>query len=353
MDFTAILIILGSGVVRTHTLRRLGKILGMKIQAGPNLKKSIKSLMPPILLSMLRTINAIAHFKGSEHVAKFALRIRARGPSSTFEKKILRKMVFDRNPMMMIYADKVKVREFVRQRVGEKYLTISFGEFLSLKSLNRSTLPKNFVLKSNHGSGGSVICWERAPRGTKISKNLSNVSWEKYLIHPDDLDWQDLVNLSNKWMRLNFFWTPGRFPEWAYKGIKPMILAEELLLENNDLPSDYKFHMIDGKCAFIQVDVARYGHHQRNLYSEDWKLLNARTSHPPVSDFLPSPSSLSEMLKVAQDISKGIDFIRVDLYAISGRVIFGEMTNYPNGGLAEIWPKSLNIELAKNWVQNY
>ena len=325
----------------------------MKIKSRAIFKKLIESLMPEILLSMLRTINAIAHFKNSERVAKFVLRIRAWGPSSTFEKKILRKMAFDRNPMMMIYADKVKVREFVRQRVGEKYLTISFGEFLSLKSLNRSTLPKNFVLKSNHGSGGSVICWEGAPRGTKISKNLSNVAWEKHLIHPDDLDWQDLVNLSNKWMRLNFYWTPGRFPEWAYKGIKPMILAEELLLENNDLPSDYKFHMIDGKCAFIQVDVARYGHHQRNLYSEDWKLLNARTSHPPVSDFLPSPSSLSEMLKVAQEISKGIDFIRVDLYAISGRVIFGEMTNYPNGGLVEIWPKSLNIKLAKNWVQNY
>ena len=325
----------------------------MKIKSGANFKKSIKFLMPAILLSMLRTINAIAHFKGSENSAKFALRIRAWGPSSTFEKKILRKMVFDRNPMMMIYADKVKVREFVRQRVGEKYLTISFGEFLSLKSLNRSILPKNFVLKSNHGSGGSVICWEGAPRGKKIGKNLSNVSWEKHLINPNDLDWQDLVNLSNKWMRLNFYWTPGRFPEWAYKGIKPMILAEELLLENNDLPSDYKFHMINGKCAFIQVDVARYGHHQRNLYSEDWKLLNARTSHPPVSDFLPSPSSLSEMLKVAQEISKGIDFIRVDLYAISGRVVFGEMTNYPNGGLAEIWPKSLNINLAKNWAQNY
>jgi hypothetical protein len=89
---------------------------------------------------MLRTINAIAHFKGSEHVAKCALRIRVWGHSSTFEKKILRKMAFDRNPMMMIYADKVKVREFVRQRVGEKYLTISFGEFFSLKSLKRNTL---------------------------------------------------------------------------------------------------------------------------------------------------------------------------------------------------------------------
>ena len=87
----------------------------MKIKAGPPLKKSIKSLMPPILLSMLRMINEITHFKGSKNVAKFALRIRVWRPSLTFEKKILRKMAFDRNPMMMIYPDKVKVREIVRQ----------------------------------------------------------------------------------------------------------------------------------------------------------------------------------------------------------------------------------------------
>ena len=321
--------------------------------AAPTFKMKLRALISLQIWQRLRVVKYRLHFVGNEWMALFTLRMKARGPASTFQKKILRKMAFDKDPMQTLYADKVKVREFVKERVGLKYLTDSFGEYASIKGLERNSFPKNFVLKSNHGSGASVICWEGAPKGTMLPANDSSRIWDKYLIHPDDLVWEDLVNLSTNWMKANYYWEVGKFPEWAYKGIKPMILAEELLLENNDLPSDYKFHMIDGKCAFIQVDVARYGNHQRNLYSEDWKLLNARTSHPPVSDFLPSPSSLSEMLKVAREISKGIDFIRVDLYAISGRVVFGEMTNYPNGGLAEIWPKSLNINLAKNWAQNY
>jgi hypothetical protein len=318
-----------------------------------NFKGKLKTLVPVNIWQILRVVKYNLHFAGTEQFATFALRMKASMPSSTFQKKILRKMAFDRDPLLTLYADKVMVREFVKERVGLKYLTTSFGEFHSIESLKRISFPKNFVLKSNHGSGGSVICWEGAPRGVKLPKDLSNVSWEKFLVHPDDLDWVDLTNLADKWIKLNYYWTLGRFPEWAYKNIYPMLLAEELLMDNNKLPLDYKFQMIEGKCAFIQVDVARYGHHQRNLYSEEWIKLDAKTPHPPVSEYLQPPTSLPEMLQVAKELSKGIDFIRVDLYSINGRVIFGELTNYPNGGLVEIWPRSLSVDLAKNWVQIY
>ena len=58
-------------------------------------------------------------------------------------------------------------------------------------------------------------------------------------------------------------------------------------------------------------------------------------------------------MKIAEALSNGIDFIRVDLYEIKGRILFGELTNYPNGGEDEIWPKALSIEVAKNWSQKY
>jgi len=318
-----------------------------------NFKIIFKSKLSSGVWRLFRKFKAYIQFKGFEPVAECALKVKAFRTPIAFEDKIIRKMAFDRDPMLTIYADKVKVRDFVRERAGEEHLTTSLGEFRSIRNFNRSKFPTNFVLKSNHGSGGSVICWEGAPRGVKIPKDLSNVSWEKFLVHPDDLDWVDLKNLAEKWITLNYYWVQGRFPEWAYKDIRPMLFAEELLIDNNNLPSDYKFQMIHGKCAFIQVDVARYGHHQRNLYSEEWVNLNAKTPHPPVSQYLHPPSSLPEMLKVAKDLSQGIDFIRVDLYAINGRVIFGELTNYPNGGLVEIRPRSLSINLAKTWIQTY
>jgi TupA-like ATPgrasp len=308
--------------------------------------KIIRFVIPEHVRQVLRGVS-------SKQMATFSLKMKARVPSLTFEQKITRKMAFDRNPMLHIYADKVKVREFVSKRVGPKYLTTSYGIYQSIKSLDGPSLPRNFVLKANHGSGGFVICWDGAPRGKKIPKDLSKTFWAKILIHPDDLDWLDLVRLSEKWMTLDYSWERGRFPEWAYEKIPPLLLAEELLLDVNGLPHDYKFQMINGECVFIQVDVSRFGDHQRNIYTKDWELIDAKTAYIQVTDLLPPPPELEEMLKVAENLSKGIDFIRVDLYAIEGRIIFGELTNYPAGGAFEIRPKTLSIELAKSWVQNY
>ena len=313
--------------------------------------KNFRKLNPRWLWWLLHALKGVLLFKQTERIAMLALKVNAKKRDETFENKILYKMAFDRNPMLTVYADKVKVREFVKDRIGTEFLTASFGVFESIRGLQRSLFPQNFVIKANHGSGAAVICWEGAPRGEKIPSDISGITWQKYLIHPDDLDWKRLIRLSDKWMTLNYCWDFGRYPEWSYKNIKPLILVEELLLDGKSLPFDYKFHMINGRCAFIQVDVARYGQHKRNLYSENWNLINAKTPFPRVTEVLPKPPLLAVMLKVAEAISRGIDFVRIDLYTVDGRVVFGEMTNYPNGGLAEIWPKGLSVELAKNWTQ--
>ena len=284
--------------------------------------------------------------------AERTLRKSAKDPKS-FDEKVRYKMAFDRNPNLKVWADKVAVREFVSERIGSEYLIQIFGVYSSIENLDRTSLPKNFVLKANHGSGACVICWEGAPRGQEIPKDLASISWQRFLIHPDDLVWKDLIQLSDRWKTLNYYWFPGGFPEWAYRNIRPQLLVEELLSDEHGLPFDYKFKMIHGKCAFIQVDVSRYGNHQRNLYSENWDLINAKTPYPEIARILPPPSKLPEMVKIAEALSNGIDFIRVDLYEIEGRILFGELTNYPYGGEDEIWPKALSIELAKNWSQKY
>lgn len=314
---------------------------------------AIKSFMDVIRFLLPEHMRQILRGVSNERIATFTLRMKARFPISTFEQKVTRKMAFDKNPMLKIYADKVKVREFVSERVGSKYLTNVFGIYESIQTVDRSNFPRNFVLKSNHGCGGFIICWDGAPRGRLIPKDLTEIFWAKILIHPDDLDWQDLIRLSDKWMTLNYGWERGRFPEWAYRDIPPLLLVEELLLDSDNLPSDYKFQMVHGKCAFIQVDVSRFDRYQQNLYTQDWELINAKTAHPQISGYFLPPPELAEMLKIAEDLSEGIDFVRVDLYAINGRIIFGELTNYPAAGATRIRPKELSIELAKNWVQNY
>lgn len=318
--------------------------------AAPTFKMKLRALISLQMWQILRVVKYSLHFKGTESMATFALRIKARGPAFTLQKKILRKMAFDRDSMQTLYADKVKVREFVKERVGLKYLTASFGEFSSIEGLDRNSFPRNFVMKSNHGSGASVICWEGVSRGFVIPVKDSSRVWEVHLIHPDDLVWEKLVKLSNSWMKANFYWEAGRFPEWAYRNIEPQILVEEVLTHNGNIPEDYKFFMINGECIFVQV---RHAVNQRDLYSPGWDLMDAKFLYPASGLRPERPIQLTEMLSLAKSLAKNIDFVRVDLYITDNGIKFGELTNYPDGGLADIRPKKLSIELAKKWIQNY
>jgi len=290
---------------------------------------------------------------GTKKSASFKMRLKVVKKPLTFQDKILYKMARDRNPILTLFADKVAVRKYVRERIGSEYLTVSYGEFKSISELTRQSFPRNFVLKSNHGSGASVICWEGAPRGGGIPSKASAAIWDKHLIHPDDLVWEHLINLSSRWMKTNYYWAMGKFPEWAYKEIEPQILSEEVLTHNSQIPEDYKFFMVNGECIFIQVDVSRYDEHKRDLYSPNWDLLNASFLYPKSGSKTDRPSELTEMINIAKILAAGLDFIRVDLYRTDSGIKFGELTNYPEGGTADIQPKELSINFAKNWVQNY
>ena len=326
---------------------------GVWLMFLPRLRKKLRNFLPVFFWKVLRKAWFGFHFVGSERMATFTLRFKARMPTLTLQKKIIRKMAFDRDHRLTIYADKVMVREFVKDLIGLQYLTTSYGEYLTLENLERSSFPKNFVLKSNHGSGASVICWEGAPRGTILPEiHMANI-WEKYLVHPDDLEWERLVELSNAWMKVNYYWEVGRFPEWAYKDIPPRMLLEEVLTHDGRIPEDYKFFMVNGDCLFIQLDTSRFTQHKRDLYSQNWELLDARMLYPPSGLLIERPVHLDEMISIAKSLSAGIDFVRVDLYITDKGIKFGELTNYPDGGFADIKPRKLSIDLAKKWNQNY
>ena len=55
------------------------------------------------------------------------------------------------------------------------------------------------------------------------------------------------------------------------------------------------------------------------------------------------------MLEIARKLSEGTDFIRVDLYNINGRIIFGELTNYPVSGKGVFEPSDWDIKFGSYW----
>lgn len=57
------------------------------------------------------------------------------------------------------------------------------------------------------------------------------------------------------------------------------------------------------------------------------------------------PDNLSEMIKIAESLSNGCKFVRVDLYDVKGKIYFGELTFYPAAGLGEFVPEEWNEKI--------
>jgi len=60
------------------------------------------------------------------------------------------------------------------------------------------------------------------------------------------------------------------------------------------------------------------------------------------------PSNYKEMIRVAESLAAGFDFIRVDLYNIENKIFFGELTPYPGGVNTKFLPVSQDYLLGKN-----
>lgn len=95
----------------------------------------------------------------------------------------------------------------------------------------------------------------------------------------------------------------------------------------------------------MQVDTCRFVDHRRELYDLDWRPLRFCLEHPLPDLTVPRPTRLAELLGCARRLSAGFGFVRVDLYQVGERVVFGELTFYPGGGHNRFFPAAADRAL--------
>jgi hypothetical protein len=261
----------------------------------------------------------------------------------TFNEKVRYKMLADRRPLLTMFADKVAVRAYVEAKVGASVLTDLYAVTNEPQALMRAELPREFVVKPTHGSGAGVIVAEFV--SSELGLPASPAGWAQWLVSPDSLDWDRLVEQCRHWLSLRY--RNGK--EWAYRDVEPRILVEELLQEDGRAPFDYKFFVFHGRVRMILVDLNRFEAQTRNLYTPGWKRLEVRVTQAPGTDIEP-PAALEEMLDIAERLAAETDFVRVDLYCPAGRVVFGELTNYPDAGTTHWEPPEFDRQLGAWWT---
>ena len=290
-----------------------------------------------------------------------SMKMITRSPS-TFNDKIRFKAAFDRRPILKTFADKYDSRKYVRETIGESYLPNLYAWGTDLKRVALEKLPDDFVFKVNHGSGGVVIVRKESKSQQVLPQDLSKVSWTSFEITPDRLILEHLIALGEHWMAMDYYHYRGcnRMPEWAYKGMPRKFLIEEVLLEDpSTLATDYKFHMFNGKCEFINtirrnVFNPNTGEIETtsDIFSSAWKPLEYELNGLKSSgSLLPRPKKLEEMIEVSEKLTGGIDYLRVDLYSPGNkRVIVGELTNYPMAGQMTFQPAYLNTAFGQKLI---
>lgn len=245
----------------------------------------------------------------------------------SFNEKIQWLKLYDRKELYTDLVDKYKVREYIGNTIGNKYLIPLIGCWSSPEEIDFEKLPNQFVLKCNHNSGtGMYICKDKSQINiNKIKKDL------------------------RKGMKENYY---KKSREWPYKNVPRRIIAEHLLVnEDNSEIVDYKLMCFNGKVKCSFVCNGRFSEEgiKVTFFDNDWNVLPFERHYPKSDIPVKKPKCFDEMRYLAEKLSKNITFVRVDFYEVNGQVYFGEMTFYPGAGFEEFTPESADYDLG-SWL---
>jgi hypothetical protein len=244
-------------------------------------------------------------------------------PQTYTEKLFWRMITWNRGdmpPRFTQLADKYAVRAHVANTVGEHHLSKLLWHGDDSHAIPFSQLPNKYVIKPNHAAGQVIIVNGKA-------------------------DQDEIIRTASGWLSSNYYWH-GR--EYQYYGIKPRIVIEEFLKnEDGTPPFDYKFHCFNGVPEHILV---RNHTHDINPYFDTaWNHLDFSDKVGSVQPRVPKPTNLDEMLSLAARLSAGFGYVRVDLYNVQGQVYFGEFTFTPAAGILKYSPDSWDLRHGKKW----
>lgn len=220
------------------------------------------------------------------------------------------------------YVDKYLVRDYVKEKIGNKFLIDLLGVFDKPEEIDFKTLPNQFVIKLNTGSGFNIIIKDK-----------------------NKIDIKKIIKKLHKWMRIDY----SRIKkEPQYKNVKKKIIIEKFMADKNQELNDYKFFCFDGKVKFVEVDSDRFGNHTMDFFDEKWNLLQLKKGNHENSSTIPrKPQKFDKMINIAEELASEFQFVRVDLYNVDGNVYFGELTFTPAGGLTAFFPLKEDIRLAR------
>ena len=236
----------------------------------------------------------------------------------TFNEKLNWLKLHDRNPEYHLLVDKLRVKSIVAELIGAEYvIPVIGGGYSRVSDVPKDLLPEKFVIKCNHDSASTIVCKDKTT-----------------------FDWKSAEYKLSNCLRQDYYHLDTR--EWPYKNIDRCIFVEQYLEDDTfDSLSDYKIYCFNGIAKGVYVTINRFTNLSVSMYDMDWNLMPFEHIHPSLGEKVAKPKNLALMQELAEKIARYVDnpYVRIDFYEAKGKVYFGEITFYPQGGLGYFKPE--------------
>ena len=231
-----------------------------------------------------------------------------------YAEKIQWRKLFDRNPELVVFSDKLAARELVSERAPGICLPKLLWQGDDPDLIPFDTLALPYVVKANNRSRAIIL----VPTSADVDEDR---------IRETCRGWMEAAPHS------------ARAYEWAYGQVETRLFVEELLFRPGAQlpPPDLKVFVFHGEVRYVYYRDTYLK--QRAVFTTDWRrydldrwerwLVTERT-HDNAD--VPKPWNLDGVIEAAKQIAGGIDHLRVDTYEIDRTIFFGEATVYPASG---------------------
>jgi len=240
----------------------------------------------------------------------------------TYAEKMQFRKLYGNHEFYASVADKVAVREYVRERIGAEYLKPVLGVYDRLTPELLESFPRPFIVKANNGC-----------------------RWHRIVRTDADANWDEMIRYFGRLRHRRYSSTTG---ERHYDFIPFKIMVETLLIDSKgELPWDYDIWCFNTPEGFRQIPSIISPGGKKASFDQDWKLLQGDMPESDIEERA-DPPEYAQLIALARALSGEFDFVRVDFNILDGRIYFGEITCTPGQGYTVI-SNPIRQKLLTDW----
>jgi hypothetical protein len=247
-------------------------------------------------------------------------------PPVTFNEQVVARILHDRDPRLKVICDKLAVREFIRDRFGDRLAMPLLGVRSESAAIDWARLPARFALKPSHASGPAALVGAGSTRdgGALAAQAVALLA----------VDYYDAAF------------------EWGYRGLPRRLQAEPLLgAMGGGPPPEIHVFVFGGSAAVICVleDGKRSTARRDSWFGADGSPIPLRLD-TRVGSYEPDPVLFRDVVAIAETLAAGFTHLRVDLMLTSAGLLVNELSAYYHAANARWQPRSWDERLGRLWT---